>query len=65
MDSKLRLVLQLLIIPNLRSAAGYFSMKDADAVGNDDRISRLLSTAATELELYIAESQAAEAKTRA
>jgi hypothetical protein len=62
MDSKIRLLLQLVVIPNLRSLSAYLGMKDADQVGGDDRLARLLAVAADEAERYVSEAIQAEAK---
>lgn len=59
MDSKIKILLQLVVIPNLRSLASYLALRDADNMGNEDRLSRTLLFAASELEAYLAEDQQA------
>lgn len=55
MDNKLKLLISLVVVPNLRALSGYFAMKDADNQGGDDRLARILGYAADELERYMAE----------
>ena len=56
MDSKLRFLISLVVLPNLRALSQYFALKDEDNVGNDDRLARVLAVAADELERYLNES---------
>ncbi len=51
-------VLLLVVVPQLRTWAAYFARKDADNIGTDDRIARLLEMTAAEIETYVAEQQA-------
>lgn len=56
------LLIRMLLLPNLRSFAAYFSSRDADSVGSDDRIARLLENAAQEIELYLNEKSTSQSK---
>jgi hypothetical protein len=59
---KIQILLMMVIIPQLRSWSSWFARKDADDAGTDDRLARILNTAADEIESYIAELEAKAAR---
>ena len=48
-------ILEFTAIPTLRGLSAKLARKDADTVGSDDRLARVLNTAADEAETYCAE----------
>jgi len=46
--------IQIFVIPNLRSAAAYLRLKDADSTGSDDEAARAIDIAIDALEKWLA-----------
>lgn len=49
------LLVRMLLLPQLSSFAAYFASKDADTVGSDDRLARILENTRLEIEQYLNE----------
>lgn len=49
--------IQIIIIPNLRSAAAYLRFKDSNSTGADDEAARAIDIAVEALEKWLAEPE--------
>lgn len=47
-------VIQIILLPNMRSVAAYLKMKDADSTGSDDAAAFALEKAADALDEWLA-----------